>query len=111
VHKRQDSCGRAHVLVKGKGQRDALTCSVNPAMPMKCMGNEPLWFHQEFVDTIERFGEFRAFIVTITCIATGKTTNATVVDKCKGCNRFSIDLSNTAFLELDDLSVGRTTTV
>lgn len=28
------------------------------------MANGPLWFHQEFVDTIERFGEFRAFIVT-----------------------------------------------
>ncbi len=64
VHKRQDSCGRAHVLVKTKGQRGDLTCSVNPTMPMKCMANRPLWFHQEFVDTIERFGEFRAFIVT-----------------------------------------------
>jgi len=40
VHKRQDSCGRAHVLVKTKDQ--GLTCSVNPTMPMKCMANWPL---------------------------------------------------------------------
>lgn len=64
VHKRQDSCGRTHVLVKTKDQRSALTYSVNPTMPMKCMANRPLWFHQEFVDTIERLGEFRAFIIT-----------------------------------------------
>lgn len=47
-------------------------------------------------------------ILTITCIATGKTTTATVADKCMGCNNFSIDLSNAAFLALDDLAVGRT---
>lgn len=47
--------------------------------------------------------------ITITCIATGKTTTATVVDKCMGCDGYSIDLSNAAFLDLDDLSVGRTT--
>jgi hypothetical protein len=46
--------------------------------------------------------------ITITCIATGKTTIATVVDKCMGCDGFSIDLSNAAFLDLDDLAVGRT---
>lgn len=46
--------------------------------------------------------------VTITCLATGKTTTATVVDKCMGCDGFSIDLSNAAFLDLDDLAVGRT---
>jgi hypothetical protein len=46
--------------------------------------------------------------ITITCIATGKTTTATVVDKCMGCDGFSIDLSNAAFLDLDDLAVGRT---
>ena len=46
--------------------------------------------------------------ITITCIATGRTTTATVVDKCMGCDGFSIDLSNAAFLDLDDLAVGRT---
>ena len=46
--------------------------------------------------------------ITITCIATGKTTTATVVDKCMGCDGFSVDLSNAAFLDLDDLAVGRT---
>lgn len=47
--------------------------------------------------------------ITIKCKATGKTTTAKVVDKCMGCEGYSIDLSNAAFLELDDLSVGRTT--
>ena len=47
--------------------------------------------------------------ITVKCSATGKTTTATVVDKCMGCEGYSIDLSNAAFLELDDLSVGRTT--
>jgi hypothetical protein len=46
--------------------------------------------------------------ITITCIATRKTTIATVVDKCMGCDDFSIDLSNAAFLNLEDLAIGRT---
>ncbi|KAH6668355.1 hypothetical protein B0J14DRAFT_675008 [Halenospora varia] len=67
VHKRQDSCGKAHVLAKTKDQRGELTCSTssqNAAVPIKCKANGPLWFHQELVDTFEKFGEFRAFIVT-----------------------------------------------
>ena len=47
--------------------------------------------------------------ITIKCTTTGKTTTATVVDKCMGCDGYSIDLSNAAFLELDELAVGRTT--
>jgi hypothetical protein len=46
--------------------------------------------------------------ITIQCIATGKNTTAKIVDKCMGCDGYSIDLSNAAFLDLDDLSVGRT---
>jgi hypothetical protein len=49
--------------------------------------------------------------ITITCITTGKTTTATVADKCMGCNGFSINLSNAAFLNLDDLEVGRTSAI
>jgi hypothetical protein len=64
VHKRQNSCGRAHVVVETKSQHGALTCFVPATMPVKCMASGPLWFHQEFVGTIERFGEFRAFIIT-----------------------------------------------
>ena len=41
--------------------------------------------------------------------STGKTTTATVVDKCMGCEDYAIDLSNAAFLDLDELAVGRTT--
>lgn len=47
--------------------------------------------------------------ITITCDATGKSTTATVVDKCMGCDGYSIDLSPGAFDELDSESVGRTT--
>jgi hypothetical protein len=46
--------------------------------------------------------------ITIKCTSTGKTTTATVVDKCMGCEDFAIDLSNAAFEDLDDLTVGRT---
>jgi hypothetical protein len=46
--------------------------------------------------------------ITIKCTATGKTTTATVVDKCMGCVGYAIDLSNAAFTELDDFAVGRT---
>jgi hypothetical protein len=46
--------------------------------------------------------------VTITCLATSKTTTATVVDKCIGCDSFLIDLSNAAFFDLDDLAIGCT---
>jgi hypothetical protein len=47
--------------------------------------------------------------ITIKCPSTGKTTTATVVDKCMGCYGQAIDLSNAAFLELNDLAVGRST--
>jgi hypothetical protein len=46
--------------------------------------------------------------ITIQCIATRKNTTAKIVDKCMGCDDYSIDLSYSAFLDLDDLSVGRT---
>jgi hypothetical protein len=46
--------------------------------------------------------------ITITCIATSRTTTTIVADKCMGCEGFSIDLSIAAFLDLDDLAVGRT---
>jgi len=45
---------------------------------------------------------------TITINANGKSTTAKVVDKCMGCEGFSIDLSEAAFTELDSESVGRT---
>jgi len=46
--------------------------------------------------------------ITIKCSATGKTTTATVVDKCMGCENYAIDLSIAAFTALDDPAVGRT---
>ncbi|KAG4427411.1 hypothetical protein IFR05_017106 [Cadophora sp. M221] len=46
---------------------------------------------------------------TVTIKKGSKTTTATVVDKCMGCEGNSIDLSNAAFLELAELSIGRTT--
>jgi hypothetical protein len=46
--------------------------------------------------------------ITIKCTSTGKTTTATVVDKCMGCENYAIDLSNAAFGDLADFAVGRT---
>lgn len=49
--------------------------------------------------------------ISVTCVATGKTIVATVVDKCMGCTGYSVDLSTAAFNELIDLSIGRTSAV
>ena len=46
--------------------------------------------------------------IIITYIATSKTTTATIVNKYIRCNSFLINLSNTAFLNLDDLVVSYT---
>ncbi|TVY55033.1 Allergen Asp f [Lachnellula suecica] len=46
---------------------------------------------------------------TITVEYKGKTTTATVTDKCMGCAIDAIDLSNAAYEELADLSLGRDT--
>lgn len=46
---------------------------------------------------------------TIAIELNGKTTTATVVDKCMGCEGHSIDLSPAAFDVLADQAVGRTT--
>ncbi|KAJ8057875.1 hypothetical protein OCU04_013058 [Sclerotinia nivalis] len=46
--------------------------------------------------------------ITIKCTSTGKTTQATVIDKCMGCLGNSIDLTNFAFDQLAEESVGRT---
>ena len=67
------------------------------ALPWELMGSE------------SNDNPFCGMTITILCVATGKTTTATVVDKCMGCTGYSIDLSVAAFQDLDDLSVGRTT--
>lgn len=46
--------------------------------------------------------------ITIRCTATGKKTTATVVDKCMGCENSDIDLSKSAFQDIETLAVGRT---
>jgi hypothetical protein len=48
--------------------------------------------------------------IAVTCIATGRATIATMPDKCIDCVRFLVDLSNAAFLTLDDLTVNRINT-
>lgn len=45
---------------------------------------------------------------TVTIVHNGKTSTARVVDKCMGCTGFSIDLSDSAFTQIEALSVGRT---
>jgi len=65
----------------------------------------------EFMGTQSNGNPYCGKTITITCIATGQQTTATVVDKCMGCTGRSIDLSTKAFSELDSnyLTVGRTT--
>jgi len=46
--------------------------------------------------------------IAIKCESTGKTSTATVVDKCMGCDGYSIDLSPAVFNDLASESVGRT---
>ncbi|KAI1495180.1 RlpA-like double-psi beta-barrel-protein domain-containing protein-containing protein [Biscogniauxia mediterranea] len=46
---------------------------------------------------------------TIEITKDGKTTTATVVDKCPSCAEGAIDVSSTVFESIADLSVGRTT--
>lgn len=46
---------------------------------------------------------------TVTASYGGKTITGTVVDKCMGCAKESIDMSRHMFGELDDLSAGRIT--
>lgn len=46
--------------------------------------------------------------MTVTINRNGKSTVATVVDKCMGCVGNSIDLSNLAFEDLADFALGRT---
>jgi hypothetical protein len=82
--------GACGFISDGKTERVA-------ALPLNLMGSE------------SNNNPYCGMGVTITCVATGKTTNATIVDKCQACEGFSIDLSAAAFLELDNLSVGRTT--
>lgn len=62
----------------------------------------------ELMGTLSNTNPYCGKTISITCTATGKSTNATVIDKCMGCHGYSIDLTNAAFEELDDLSVGRT---
>lgn len=46
---------------------------------------------------------------TINITLNGKTTTATVVDKCMGCAEDAIDVSPSVFDKLASLDVGRTT--
>jgi len=47
--------------------------------------------------------------ITVTCVATGKSTTAEVVDKCMGCKMWDVDLSDAVFSDIEDMGVGRTT--
>jgi hypothetical protein len=46
--------------------------------------------------------------ITIKCTATGAKTTATVVGKCTHCGGYGLDLSNRAFMDLEDIAVGST---
>jgi len=60
----------------------------------------------EFMGTLSNSNPFCGRNVTI--IYGSKSVNATVVDKCVGCNNRSIDLSHFAFDALSDEGIGRT---
>jgi len=62
----------------------------------------------EFMGTESNGNPYCGRMITITADASGKSTTAKVVDKCMGCDGYSIDLSPTAFSALADESVGRT---
>ena len=63
----------------------------------------------EFMGTQSNGNPYCGRTIAITCDTTGKTSTATVVDKCMGCTGMSIDLSPAVFNELASESVGRTT--
>ncbi|RDW91214.1 hypothetical protein BP5796_02379 [Coleophoma crateriformis] len=65
----------------------------------------------DFMGTQSNGNPYCGKTVTIYCVATGKSTQATVVDKCMGCTGRSIDLSIKAMAALDPNyeTVGRET--
>ena len=70
VHKRQESSGGEHVQVKRRDENNYLTCSMGSfirkrksARGEKSAEATPLWFHQEYVPTFKKWGEFRVLMV------------------------------------------------
>lgn len=72
VIKRSYSCGGAHVRVARANSRPGLRCQLRTTAPTSMRaGPRPtnsasskhVWFHQELVDSLGRFGEFRVWLV------------------------------------------------
>ena len=62
-----------------------------------------------FMGTLSNDNPYCGRTIAIKCDTTGKTSTATVVDKCMGCDGMSIDLSPAVFDDLASEAVGRTT--
>lgn len=65
TQKRADSCGKMHVKAKRSSDRANLTYLFPGQQPKKYKSvkcQEPIWFHQQFIDTFTTFGDFRVFI-------------------------------------------------
>jgi len=79
VHKRTYSGCADHVKIQSNRRRDGLTCTLehpNTARKSSKKAVSPsspqYWFHQEYISTLQTFGEFRVFIVTESCATGGR---------------------------------------
>jgi hypothetical protein len=68
VSKRSHSCGAGHVHTGRSGRRSRAKCS----SPGKSLDG-PVWFHQEYVDSLVKFGEYRIFLCGNRVIVTART--------------------------------------
>ncbi|KAM0362848.1 hypothetical protein ACHAO7_011080 [Fusarium culmorum] len=62
VVKRSLSCGAGHVEVVERAKRDKLSCYEPGSRPRSVDVNEPIYFHQEYIDSLLTFGEYRIYI-------------------------------------------------
>jgi hypothetical protein len=79
VHKRTYSGCADHVKIQSNTRRDELTCTLErpprarkPSKKGVSPSSPQYWFHQEYISTLQTFGEFRVFIVTERCATGGQ---------------------------------------
>ncbi|KAM0362803.1 hypothetical protein ACHAPK_011500 [Fusarium culmorum] len=62
VVKRSLSCGAGHVEVVEGTKRDKLSCYEPGSRTRSVDVNKPIYFHQEYIDSLLTFGEYRIYI-------------------------------------------------
>ena len=79
VHKRTYSGCADHVKIQSNTRRNELTCTLEhpprahkPSKKGLSPSSPQYWFHQEYISTLQTFGEFRVFIVTESCASGGR---------------------------------------